>query len=141
MRLQWLTSNSGLKVVSLVLATATWFFVKSVTSERRLIDDVPLEFKVRSGLKVASASPGTVSVVLRGTHSDIWQVPRAELVAVLNLTHQESPGEYDAPLSLNSVRHPPRVQVVQVLPAAAKVRLVEARPVDTPDNTGVQGRP
>ena len=45
----WLRSRAGLKVISLVLAMITWFFVKAVTSDSRLVENVPLEIRVKPG--------------------------------------------------------------------------------------------
>jgi YbbR domain-containing protein len=121
--MQWWKTNSGLKVVALLLAIATWFFVKAITSERRVVEDIPLDIKVKPGLVVLESGERYVSVTLRGTHTDIWQVSRPELSAELDLHHAEQAGEVRVALEPRLIRHPPRVQVVQVMPAYVTVRL------------------
>ena len=55
----WVTNDARLKLMSLLLATCTWFFVKGITSDWRLIEGVPLEVKARTGLTVLQASAAT----------------------------------------------------------------------------------
>jgi len=127
MRLQWLTSNSGLKLVSLVLATAIWFFVKGVTSDWRIIDGVPLEIKAKPGLTVLQTSASTINVTVRGTREDVRQVSRQDLSAVV------------VKLSPRSIHHSRRVQVVQVEPSEITVnidQLVERELPVQPQFTG-----
>ena len=121
----WLRSNWVLKVTSLLLAMVTWFFVKAVTSDSRLVEGVPLEVRVKPGL-VADTSAKTVNVTVRGTTEDIRLASRNELYAVLDLTHEDKPGAFTATLSTKAIRHPRRVQVVAVEPANVNVRLTTA---------------
>ena len=121
--IQWWKTNTGLKVVALLLAIAAWFFVKNLTSERRVVEDVPLEIKTKPGLAVLESSDRYVSITLRGSHTDIWQVSRPELTAMLDLRHEEQAGEVHVALDPHLIRHPQRVQVVQVMPAYVTVRL------------------
>jgi YbbR domain-containing protein len=121
--IQWWSTNTGLKVVALLLATVTWFFVKNITSERRMIEAIPVEVKTKPELTVLAVSDHTVNVILRGTRTDLWQVSRPELTAVLDLRHEEQTGDVTVALEPRLIRHPPRVQVVQVLPPYITVRV------------------
>jgi len=122
----WLQSPTGLKVIALVLAAITWFFVKAVTSDSRLVEGVPLEIRVRPGMTVASASAKTVNVLVRGTTEDLRQASRNELYAVLDLTHVDKPGSVDVTVNPRSVRAPRRVQVASVEPSDVSVRVAQA---------------
>ena len=123
---KWLQSRTGLKVIALVLAAITWFFVKAVTSDSRLVEGVPLEIRVRPGMTVASASAKTVNVLVRGTTEDLRQASRNELYAVLDLTHVDKPGSVDVTVNPRSVRAPRRVQVASVEPSDVSVRVARA---------------
>jgi YbbR domain-containing protein len=85
----WISNNAGLKVVSLVLATFTWFFIQRITSDSRTINNVPLEVKAKSGLTVLQTSDSTVNVTVRGTPEDVRQVSQQDLSAVVDLTGDE----------------------------------------------------
>ena len=120
-----LTSNAGLKIISLVLAMFTWFFVKGITSDSRTIEGVPLEVKTKSGLAVLQTSASTVSVVVRGTREDVRQVSRQDLSATVDLTRDDRHGLIAVKLPPRVVRHSHRVQVTQVVPPEVTVNVDE----------------
>jgi YbbR domain-containing protein len=120
---EWLSSSSGLKIVALVIATFTWFFVKAITSDSRTVEGVPLEVKVRSGMAVVQTSARTVNVTVRGTTDDLRLASRNELFAVVDLTEVESVGRVHASLRPDSIRHPRRIQVIAVEPTNVVVRI------------------
>jgi YbbR domain-containing protein len=120
---QWLSSPNGLKIVALIIALFTWFFVKAVTSDSRTVEGVPLEVKVKPGTAVAQTSTRTVNVTVRGTTEDLRLASRNELFAVIDLTHEDAVGRVHAALHPESIRHPRRVQVVSVEPTNVTVRI------------------
>jgi YbbR domain-containing protein len=128
----WISHNAGLKVVSLVLATCAWFFVKGITSDWRPINGVPLEIKAKPGLTVLATSAATVNVTVRGTREDVRQVSRQDLSAVVDLTGDDRRGPITVRLSPSSVRHSRRVQVTEVDPAEVTVNVDEMIERDLP---------
>ena len=122
--MQWLRSNFTLKIVALALATVAWFFVKNITNERRVVENVPVDIKLPDNCSLASAKERTVSVIVAGTRTDIWQVSRSEMVATVDLSREGRTGLVRVTLNPQSVRHPSRVQVVQVVPAEIIVQLI-----------------
>ena len=123
--MSWSPNDAALKLVSLVLAACTWFFVKGVTSDWRLIEGVPLEEKAKSGLTVLQTSVSTVNVTVRGTREDVRQVSRQDLSAVVDLTHDDRVGPITVKLTPRSVRHSRRVQVSEIDPAEVTVNVDE----------------
>lgn len=123
--MQWAGRNTMLKIVSLALATITWFFVKGVTSDSRLIEGVPVEIKVRPGWALLGSSLSTVNVVVRGTREDVRQVTRQELSAVVDLTREERRGQWTVRLGPKAIRHSRRVQVTDVTPQELSVTVDE----------------
>jgi hypothetical protein len=121
----WLKTNTGLKLVSLVLAAFIWFFVKAITSAQRTVEGVPLEIRVRPGL-VAHSNPRFVNVTVRGAAEDLRSASRTELFAVLDLTTRDAPGTFVSPLTPRAIRPPRRLQVVAVEPTNVLVRLDQA---------------
>jgi len=124
---RWLSSPTGLKVVSVVLATVTWTFVRAITSDSRLVEGVPLEVRVKQGMIVTSVSANTVNVTVRGATEDLRMASRNELYAVLDLANEEGAGTIRVPLGPKAVRHPRRVQVVAVEPSEVTVRVAPAK--------------
>ena len=137
--MRWLTTDTGLKAASLILATVTWFFVRSITNDTRTVEGVPLDIKVKPGMSLMSASTVQVNVTVSGTREEVRQLSRYDLSAVLDLSRENRVGELDVPLALRTVRHPPRVLVAQIEPAHVTVRVdqvVERQLAVKPDITG-----
>jgi YbbR domain-containing protein len=120
---EWFSTTSGLKIVALIIATFTWFFVKAVTSDSRTVEGVPLEVKVRPGMAVTQSSVRTVNVTVRGTSEDLRLASRNELFAVVDLTDEVAVGRVHVPLRPDAIRHPRRVQVIAVEPTTVVVRI------------------
>ena len=123
--MRWLTSNAGLRIISLLLAMFTWLFVKGITSDSRTIDGVSLEVRTKPGLAVLQTNASTVSVVVRGTREDVRQVSRQDLSAVVDLTRTNRLGLITVKLTPRSVRHSRRVQVSEIDPPEITVNLDE----------------
>jgi YbbR domain-containing protein len=123
--MNWLTSNAGPKIIALVLAVFTWFFVKGITSDSRIIEGVPLEVKTKPGLVVLQTSASTVSVMVRGTREDVREVSRQDLLTVVDLTDDSRHGLIAMKLVPRTVRHSRRVQVTQVDPPEVTVNVDE----------------
>jgi len=121
----WITNDSRLKLVSVVLATFTWFFVKFITSDSRTIEGVPLEVRARTGLTVLQTSANTVNVVVRGTREDVRQVSRQDLSAVVDLSHDERAGPIMVKLTPKSIRHSRGVQISEIDPPEVTVNVDE----------------
>jgi YbbR domain-containing protein len=120
---EWFATPAGLKVVALIIATFTWFFVKAITSDLRTVEGVPLEVKVRPGMAVTQSSARTVNVTVRGTTDDLRLASRNELFAVVDLTDETTVGRLHVPLRPDAIRHPRRVQVIAVEPTNVVVRI------------------
>jgi len=123
---QWLTTNTGLKAVALLLATFIWFFVRAVTSDSRTVEGVPVEVKAPPGMTVTYTTPKTVNVTVRGSAEDLRLASRGELFAVVDFQRGEALGRQVATITPRDIRHPRRVQVTAVEPTNIIVRLERA---------------
>ncbi len=119
----WITNDIRLKLVSVVLATVTWFFVKSITSDSRLIEGVPLEVKARTGLTVLQTSANSVNVAVRGTPEDVRQASRQDLSAVVDLSHDDRVGPITVKVTPKAIRHSRRVQISEIDPSEVTVNV------------------
>lgn len=113
--------NWRLKVIAFLLALLIWFFVNSITNERRLVQAVPVEVRTRPGVTVMQQEPTMVDVMIRGTRNDMRQVSRDDLSVVLDLSRVDKTGEFVERLGPATVRHPRWVQPIEVIPARATV--------------------
>ena len=134
--------NIGLKIVAVALAVMTWFFVKTITSESRVIEDVPLEVRVKPGMSLMQSGTPAVSVTLSGTREDVRQVQHGDLRAVLDLTHEGTIGkDLTEQISPKMIKHPPRVRVVDVVPAQVTVRIDQMIEKELPVQPQLTGEP
>ena len=135
-------TSHGLKIVALALAVMTWIFVKTITSESRVIENVPLEIHVKPGMSVMQSGVNTVRVTLNGTREDVRQVQQNELHAVLDLTHVKTIGkDMSVQLDRQMIKHPLRVRVVGVMPAQVTVRIDQMIEKELPVQPQVTGEP
>jgi YbbR domain-containing protein len=123
--MRWMPDDAGIKLISVVLATCTWLFVKGVTSDSRTIEGVPLEVKARPGLTVLQTSAPTISITVRGTRDDVRVVSRQDLSAVVDLTRDNHLGPITVKLTPKSIRHSKRVQVSEIDPSEVTVNVDE----------------
>jgi YbbR domain-containing protein len=123
--MRWVPNDAVRKLVSLVLATCTWFFVKGVTSDSRVIEGVPVEVRARPGLTVLQTSASAIAVTVRGTREDVRQVSRQDLSAVVDLTKDNRLGPITVKLTPRSVRHSRRVQIAEIDPPDVTVNVDE----------------
>jgi YbbR domain-containing protein len=137
--MNWFASNAGLRLISVVLATITWFFVKSVTSDWRIIEAVPLYIHVKPGLTVFQSSTSNVNVTVRGAREDLRQVGRQELSAVLDLTGEDRTGQMTFKITPRMVHPSRRVQVSQVDPPEVLVNLDRIMDRELPVQTQFTG--
>ena len=134
--------NLGLKIIAVTLAAMTWFFVKTITSESRTIEGVPLEVRVKPGMSVVQSGTETVTVTLSGTREDVRQVQHGDLRAVLDLTHEGTIGkDLTVWLSPKLIKHPPRVRVVDVVPPQVTVRIDQMIEKELPVQSQMTGEP
>ena len=123
----WVKNNWRLKLISLFLATVTWFFVNGITNDRRLVLAVPLQVAVRPGTTVLLQKPLLVNVLVRGTRDDMRQVSRDDLAVVVDLTGEERVGQLTHRIGLGAVRHPRWVQPLEIIPWAVTVVVDDGR--------------
>jgi YbbR domain-containing protein len=107
--------NSGLKIVSLLLAIGLWFaVVRSPIAEVEM--KVPIEFhNLPENLEIESASITEAQIRVRGPGRAIHQLQTADVHAEIDLASVQ-PGERTFELTSRQVHVPPDLEVVQILP-------------------------
>ena len=114
--------NLGLKLISVVLASALWFTVAGEHDVERTVR-VPLEFRNTPPLmEVVGDRPTTVDVRVRGSSAVLSRLDQDEIVAVLDLTTVRV-GSKLFNMRAENVRAPFGVDVLQVTPSTISLEL------------------
>lgn len=106
----------GLKVLSLVLGALIWLLVSGEQVVERTMR-IPLEFtSLPADLDLVGAPPTLVDVRVRGSSGALSRVAVGELIAVIDL-RTARPGQRLFHLTIDDVRAPFGVEVVQISPS------------------------
>ncbi|HZS03331.1 MAG TPA: CdaR family protein [Blastocatellia bacterium] len=118
----FVTENTGLKLLSLLLAVAFFTISRQPLSEVTLVS-VPLEFHgPRAGLEISGDVPQTVSVRLRGPQDVIRNTTASQIGVVADLNNKE-PGERVVQLKRTDVSRPDNLEVLRIEPASIRLHI------------------
>jgi YbbR domain-containing protein len=137
---RFITKNTTIKVISLILAIILWVFVKSKSGgEVGLV--VPLEFyRVPSRLIVTTLSDEAINVRITGSVIQLQRLPSREMRARIDLSRAR-PGTNSFDILPDNFNISKSLDITQISPSSVKVELdhvlekmVYVKPV-------VQGKP
>lgn len=118
----FVTENSGLKLLSLLLALILFAISRQPFSEVTLVG-VPLEFRgLRAGLEINGDVPQTVSVRLRGPQNLIRTTTTNQIGVVADLGSKEV-GERVVQLKPADVSRPDNVEVLRIEPSNIRLQI------------------
>lgn len=105
---KWVLSNLWLKIVSIVLAVALWFYIHTEITRsivQRTFNNVSVRLMVDRGkLLLANyqltISPEKVDVLLRGEKSQVERIRETELKALVDVSDISAEGIYNLPVRI-----------------------------------------
>ncbi len=134
---QSLTKNWGLKVISLVVASAVWLYANAVAERTRTFNVPVVLANVPPGTVVTAGSERTVPVIIRGRGMDLLSLTADDFSAKVDLQGRKL-GPTTQEISTGDVSLPPgfELTILNVLPHrelvisldAEKVKKVRVRP-------------
>jgi YbbR domain-containing protein len=137
---RFLTKNTTIKIISLILAIILWVFVKSKSGgEVGLV--VPLEFyRVPSSLIVTNVTDEAINVRITGSVIQLQRLPTREMRARIDLSRAR-PGTNSFDILPDNFNISKALDITQISPSSVKVdldhvleKMVHVKPV-------VQGKP
>lgn len=138
-----MTSNWGLKILSVFLAVTLWWVVsaprRESVYERAYAVPLTLAGMPRNFVMTTSV-PDTVSVRLRGRASDLRSLSSANLEVPLDL-RTVVPGDITITIRPQAVNVPPNVEVVSLDPSRVRFRVEELRQKIVPIRPFLVGQP
>lgn len=136
--------NLGLKIISLVLACALWFFVSAQRREpvRERIFTVPLSLvDIPSQLVITTELPPSVAVRVRGRATDLRNLSTQNLEVPVELKWIQKAGEAEITLRPQAINIPPELEVVSIVPNKVRFRVEEVRQRTVPVRPFLVGDP
>jgi YbbR domain-containing protein len=113
--------NFGLKVMSLLFATALWFMIARDERPAEVALRAPIVFQnVPPNLEISSESIPQALIRVRGPERVIRQLGPNEVQAELDLAGSK-PQERTFDLTAQQVRHPRDISIVQVVPSQLRI--------------------
>ena len=124
MRKSFFTTNIELKLASLILAVALWFFVIMIGRSEITID-VPIIFtNIPEKLEVVD-SPQKVSVTMEGQERIVKQLKQSEINAVIDLNESKA-GRAFFTLSRDNIKLPQPLVITNIDPETVSL-MIETR--------------
>jgi len=119
-----LSRNTGLKLVSLLLAFFLWFSINVSERDAEGTLELPLRVRQPAGYVVTNAPTKPITVTVRGPRTILDGVEERRIHVALDLA-TAAPGEIRTELSGDMIRPPlpRRLKVVRIEPGRVKVRL------------------
>ena len=132
---RYVVQNFGLKLLSLVVATALWFMISRDEQPAEVAIRAPIVFQhVPQQLEISTESIPEAQIRVRGPERTIRQLRTNEVQAEIDLTGVNS-GERTFDLTAQQVRHPRDIEIKQIVPSQLHLafdtratRQVEIRP-------------
>ncbi|HJR57977.1 MAG TPA: CdaR family protein [Vicinamibacterales bacterium] len=117
--------NPGLKIMSVLLASALWFIVAGEQNVERTLR-VPLEFRnTPVHLEILGDPPTTIDIRVRGSSALLSRIDAGEVVAMIDLAGARQ-GSRLFHLRTDEVRVPYGVDVLQLTPATIALELEQS---------------
>jgi len=120
---KFITTNPWLKLISLILAMALWFFV--VSKGRSVITvDVPIGFKNVPAKFAVAGKPAPLSVSIEGQESVLNKLKEGDVSVILDLNGVKT-GKVSLPVSIDEVTVPKAVNVTEISPLSVDLLIEE----------------
>lgn len=117
---KFLLENTGLKIVSVLLAIVLWIFVTS-RGQSEMAIDVPLEFKdIPAGLEMVTSSEKTISLNIKGQERLIRNVKSSDIRVYVDLSKAKK-GEGIYYISREDIKLPRSITITSINPLSVKV--------------------
>ena len=132
---RYVVHNFGLKLLSLIVATALWFVISRDEQPAEVAIRAPIVFQhVPQQLEISTESIPEAQIRVRGPERTIRQLKTNEVQAEVDLAGISS-GERTFDLTSQQVRHPRDIEIKQIVPSQLHLafdtratRQVEIRP-------------
>jgi len=111
-----LLHRKGMKLLALLLAVVTWFYIRELTSFEEVVSDIPLEVLLPDGWAIQERSVNNVEVTFRGSQPDIRALNLNQIRVQVDARNREVEPTLTIKLDRSIVSSPRAVRAVYVDP-------------------------
>jgi len=120
---RFFTRNRGLKVLAVLLAALSWYYIRDITSFQQEIEDIPLNIALPDGWALDEISASSVSIVFRGSQADIRSLTKDQIRVDISAALKDGAPSSTQTLSRANISAPRAVQPVYINPSEIKITL------------------
>lgn len=139
--IRFLRNNSGLKLLALLLAIASWYGIRKITSNETLIKDVPLHITVDKGWAVLDQSVSDVDVLFSGTLVDLRNIDRNDIKLDLDRQGRTESGTTIVALTPKLVKGTGSARPIRIDPSEVRIIVDRESEKEVPVKADIVGSP
>lgn len=114
--------NTFLKIISIILATATWFYLADLVSQTTTFT-VPVDLKLPEGLLQLNRSVNNVTLTLKGPSGVIEDLNVSDIHCYKELEPDTQPGNLSIPVQDLNITVPRQIKIENVFPPRINLRI------------------
>ncbi|NLB59956.1 MAG: YbbR-like domain-containing protein [Lentisphaerae bacterium] len=133
--------NSGLKLLALLLAVASWLAIHETISFEVAIAEIPLQISTGRGWAVFHQSANAVTATFRGSQEDIRLIDPKQIKAVIDLRTNAVAGALEVTITPRMIQGVRGVRPVQIHPEHVRISLDHETEKMVPVKGRVAGKP
>lgn len=136
----FLTTNKGLKALSLFVAVVVWYGIRGAISFEAVLEDLPVEILHDEGWAVHEGADQTVDVRFRGSRADVRDMTRDQVSVTIDARGDPQRGVRTVSLVPRNVRAPTGARPFLFRPEQVQFSLDRESERRVPVRSDVQGQ-
>ena len=136
----WFFKNTLLKLIAIILATITWFYLNDLVSKTETFT-VPVEIKLPDNLIQLNRSVNTVTLTLKGPAGIIDTIEEDSIRCFKELGPDTQPGNHIIPVQDISISMPGSVMIENIFPPRLSLKIDRIIEKEFTVNVVTRGKP
>jgi YbbR domain-containing protein len=138
---EMLLNNIRVKLLALVLAVFCWYAIREIINNEVVIQNIPVEFKIREGWAVLRQSADAVRVTFRGSRENIRLIDQKQIKAFIDLRTNSIAGSFDVPVLAGNIKGAPGVRPIRIEPHVIQISTDRESEKTVPVKSRTSGKP
>ncbi|MEW6534981.1 MAG: CdaR family protein [Candidatus Auribacterota bacterium] len=118
----WFLKNTLLKLIAIILATVTWFYLNDLVSKTETFT-IPVDIKLPENLIQLNRSANTITLTLKGPAGVIDTITEESIRCFKELGPETQPGNHIIPVQDISISIPSSVMIENIFPPRLNLKI------------------